>query len=527
MSVRTRVAGMDSVEMDESEQKGATVFSGRAPRDNQRQDETTASLVGGVPRAGDVLGAKYRVEACLGKGGMGMVFRAIHLRSEKQVALKWMLRPMSEAQVNGRFMREARAAGRIDHPNVVDVYDVGEEGRFGYLVMELLHGETLGERLDRGNLEVSEAVDLLLPAMRGVAAAHRAGVIHRDLKPDNVFLCRGPDGGSREAKVLDFGISSFTNADAGDAALTRDGSVLGTPAYMSPEQLKSARNLDPRTDVYSLGVILYEALTNAVPFSDESFTGLVLAIAHTDPPLPSSFRPTLPHDLEQVIMRAIARNRDDRFPDVESFIEALLPFGSRRASVRPPPSASGQVPARTSFELHRLEFDISSTAPTHPGQVAGESAGIASADSRRIAKPVVRSSALAVALALIAVLFVGWWVTRGGDPIHAPAATKYNPLSTAGSAAVWLKVPKQNAEQPAAVTPPPVARPASDEPSVPSVVDTVAARSIDNAAKPPPPPARTTATGARTGTVQPRLSTTTPEPKLPSARSGTISLDDL
>lgn len=513
--------------MVESLRRGATVVSGRPAQDSRRVQAPAALLAAGLPQPGDVLGKKYRVEECLGKGGMGMVFRATHLLSEKQVALKWMLRPMSEAQASGRFMREARAAGRIDHPNVVDVYDVGEEGRFGYLVMELLHGESLGQRLDRGKLDVTETVDLLLPAMRGVAAAHRAGVIHRDLKPDNVFLCKGPDGGLREAKVLDFGISSFTNADAGDAALTKDGSVLGTPAYMSPEQLKSSRNLDPRTDVYSLGVILYEALTGAVPFSDESFTGLVLAIAHSEPPLPSSLLPELSRDLEQVIMRAIARNRDDRYPDVESFIAALQPFASRRASTRPPPRSSAPVRVRTSLELSNLEFDIASTAASGSGlfvQGTGQGTGIdASGKAPRIARLGVRLSALAVALAVAASLFLGWRATRGSEIVHAPALGRSRPLSTEVAAAVFLQVPRRAAES----APRPEAHASPIAQATPAVAKVETPESIAIADESAPLLVRTPQLGARSSALRAKAKSTTPETKPPSGRSGTISLDDL
>ncbi|HET6334791.1 MAG TPA: serine/threonine-protein kinase, partial [Polyangiales bacterium] len=209
------------------------------------------TLPAALPHIQQVIGGKYRIEHRLGRGGMGAVFRATHMVSRKSVALKWMLRSTADENAHRRFLREALAAGRIDHPNVVDVYDVGEEGPCAYLVMELLHGEALRARLGRGPLRPRQAATLLLPAMRGVSAAHRAGVIHRDLKPDNIFLCTSPDGAAREAKVLDFGIASVLDDERADPTLTRDGAVLGTPVYMSPEQLQGARDLDVRTDVYA------------------------------------------------------------------------------------------------------------------------------------------------------------------------------------------------------------------------------------------------------------------------------------
>jgi serine/threonine protein kinase len=226
------------------------------------------------------------------------------------------------------LLREALAAGRIDHPNVVDVYDVGQEGVCAYLVMELLHGEALRARLERGRLASSEAIDLLLPALRGVSAAHRAGVIHRDLKPDNIFLCTGPDGSAREAKVLDFGVSALVTQSALDPTLTDAATILGTPAYMSPEQLASAQDTDERTDVYAFGVMLYEAVTGQLPFVAESYSGLVLAVANDAPKAPSELCPDIPRELERVILQALAKQRQDRPQSVDALHDLLAPFGS-------------------------------------------------------------------------------------------------------------------------------------------------------------------------------------------------------
>ena len=282
-----------------------------------------------LPGVGAVIGGKYRIEEELGRGGMGAVYRATHVVSDKQVALKWMLRPTSDERARERFTREARATGRIDHPNVVDVYDIGQDGDGGYLVMELLRGESLRHRLARLRLAPTAAVDLLLPAMRGVAAAHREGVIHRDLKPDNIFLCRGPEGGEREAKVLDFGISTiYTAAPDAKTTLTKEGTVLGTPAYMSPEQLESARDVDARTDVYAFGVVLYESLTGSVPFVGDSYSALVLAIANTKPRAPRDLCPEIPLGLERVVLRAMERDRAERIESMEGLIAALRPFAS-------------------------------------------------------------------------------------------------------------------------------------------------------------------------------------------------------
>ncbi|HKU41621.1 MAG TPA: serine/threonine-protein kinase [Polyangiales bacterium] len=280
-----------------------------------------------MPKSGDVVAGKYVVDQLLGEGGMGAVFSATHRFTGKQVALKWMLPELArdEDAVN-RFMREAQAAGRINHPNVVDVYDVGQHEDSFFLVMELLRGEPLTSALSRRDLTVREVLDLMLRAMRGVAAAHRQGVVHRDLKPDNIFLAYEEDGVRREPKVLDFGISKLSNEGQINPRLTRTGAVVGTPYYMSPEQIRGSDNLDRRADVYSFGVILYEALTGQVPFIADTYGALVLEIATGTPKSPSELVPGLPEELSRLVLKAMARNAPDRFQDMESLIHALEPF---------------------------------------------------------------------------------------------------------------------------------------------------------------------------------------------------------
>jgi eukaryotic-like serine/threonine-protein kinase len=298
-----------------------------------------------LPQPGDVIAGKYRVQELLGHGGMGAVFGAIHLVSGKHVALKWMLRSSSRERERSRFVREARVAARVDHPNVVDVYDIGQDGDRGlYLVMQLLRGESLAARIDRGRMEIVETIDLLVQAMRGVAAVHAAGVIHRDLKPDNIFLCGPREDGSFDAKVLDFGISAVTGRDLSDVTLTRDGAILGTPCYMSPEQLRDSRAIDVRADVYAFGVILFEALTGEVPFRSNSHNGLVFEIFTNRPPSPRTLRSELAPGLAKVILRALEKERDARFPSVDALIDALVPYGSgARRSLPPQTQARGWI----------------------------------------------------------------------------------------------------------------------------------------------------------------------------------------
>jgi len=218
---------------------------------------------------GEVVADKYRIEKLLGSGGMAEVYAAVNIRTDRRVALKWILPALAASpEVLARFRREALAAGRINHPNVVTIFDVVEHQGSACLVMELLAGETLADKMKRtGPMAFVEAVAIILPAMRGVAAAHAHGVIHRDLKPDNIFLCMDADGSIRDCKVLDFGVSKLTVADAATTGdITLSGNVVGTPEYMAPEQVRAGKHADHRIDIYSLGVVFYEMLAGRPPF---------------------------------------------------------------------------------------------------------------------------------------------------------------------------------------------------------------------------------------------------------------------
>ncbi|MEY4514884.1 MAG: hypothetical protein RLZZ450_7006, partial [Pseudomonadota bacterium] len=209
------------------------------------------------PNLGDVVADKYRLDRVLGEGGMSTVYAAANVITGKPVAIKW-LQPeiIKDEEQSQRLLREAQATSSLDHPNVVNVFDVGRHAGALFLVMELLHGEPLSELLQRGPHDPYEIVRLMMPVLRGVHAAHRGGVVHRDLKPDNIFICRDPHGDEpREPKVLDFGISKLTDELTPGQELTREGTVFGTPQYMAPEQMRDARVADARSDVYALGVI--------------------------------------------------------------------------------------------------------------------------------------------------------------------------------------------------------------------------------------------------------------------------------
>ena len=281
-----------------------------------------------LPGVGDLVAGKYRIERQLGRGGMGAVFEVTHTVTRRRFAIKWLLSAGAEgSDAVKRFVREAQIAGRIQHPHVVDVYDIyqGEPGFF--TVMELLEGESLASRLSReGSLSAREACNIMLPCAAGVAAAHAVGVVHRDLKPGNIFLCTTRGSETVHPKVLDFGISRLMAApDPLDTTETRTGSVIGTPYYMAPEQLR-AEPSDQRVDVYALGVTLYELLSGKHPFEAASYPDLAVKIVSGRAAALDMLVPELPAGLVDVVARAMHHDRDRRFASVEAFIEALSPF---------------------------------------------------------------------------------------------------------------------------------------------------------------------------------------------------------
>jgi tRNA A-37 threonylcarbamoyl transferase component Bud32 len=273
---------------------------------------------------GDVIGGKYGLVRLLGEGGMGSVWVAENMALKANVALKLIRADVAEASANERFLSEARLAARLQHPAIVRVFDFGKtEQDEPYIVMELLEGETLGQRLGRlGAIDPMDLCQTLLPIVDALHSAHGHGVIHRDLKPDNVFVAKA-DGGGIQPKLLDFGIAKLRGESAFHTTkLTQAGTLIGSPDYMSPEQARGETDLDPRSDVWALCVLIYECLVGKPPFHGDNYNALLWAIIH-DEPVPITVFQAGDTELWRILKRGFAKDRNVRWESARKLGEAL------------------------------------------------------------------------------------------------------------------------------------------------------------------------------------------------------------
>jgi serine/threonine-protein kinase len=317
---------------------------------------------------GTLLAGKFRIIRRLGEGGMGSVYEIEHEITKHRRALKMLHAAMAAMpSVVERFLREASAAGRVGNPHIAETFDAGvlETGE-PYLVMELLRGEPLSARVARGPLLLHEVVDLIGQACVGVAAAHAAGIVHRDLKPDNLFVV--DVDGRPFVKILDFGISKFDQNQTGGMALTKEGAAMGTPYYMSPEQIRGVSNLDARADVYALGVILYECLAGKRPFESDVLTHLAILIHAGDHQPLEQIRHDLPPGFADLVRHAMASDRDKRMQSALELRQRLERYGQvsfrtqASQSSMPPPAA---VQAR-SIAMATSGVGVSMRTPVQP-----------------------------------------------------------------------------------------------------------------------------------------------------------------
>lgn len=373
-------------------------------------------------RAGDVIGGKYRVERVIGQGGMGTVVRARHTLLEQDVAIKVLANELSaDPQYAARFLREAQTAVSIKGEHVARVLDVGtRENGAPFMVMEYLDGKDLGAMVETsGPLGIADAIDYILQACEALAEAHVAGLTHRDIKPSNLFLAKRSDG-SPLVKLLDFGIAKPSSAT--DTRLTATGAAMGSPSYMSPEQVRNAKHVDQRSDIWSLGASLHELLTGVPPFRAETFPALCAAIIADDPTPLRDVRKDAPLELEAAIAKCLEKKPENRYADVSALALALLPFGGDHARISVDritkiihPSAAGPMSApapRNSL----------ASVPAHSPAAFAATAATASVNLPEAPVAKRRSPLVPVVAGVLAVLVVGGIVFAvRGKPDGPPA----------------------------------------------------------------------------------------------------------
>jgi serine/threonine-protein kinase len=456
--------------------------------------------------AGTLIASRYRVDRPLGAGTMGVVVAGWNLELDQPVAIKF-LNPgvLGARDALERFRREVRAAAKIRSEHVTRVLDVGNlDSGLPYMVMELLDGQNLEEELTaRGPLPVSEAVGYVLEAIEALAEAHAAQVVHRDLKPANLFISRRADR-SRIVKVLDFGVSKTvgdsTNA-VSEAGLTRTGMIIGSPLYMSPEQLRSTKTIDCRADIWALGAILFQLLTGRTPYDARSVAELCAMLLRDPPTPPSRYRGDLPLELEAVILRCLERDPTDRYQNVSALADALSPFAPPSARIHAERArgvilgAPESIRGPSYYDINSARASVDSAPPTtpeagHPHYVPieVERAPLIATNGKTAAswgaevQPEQRRRRKALWVSLGGASLVGLFV---GGALHvrsAPGETAA-PSNSAASIAAAAPDPSEPAKQtpaPVAVAPetqptPAVAAPAAPGSAAPPVVEPVAA----------------------------------------------------
>jgi len=453
---------------------------------------------------------------------MGAVYEALHTGLNKRFALKVMVSEHTrDPQLVQRFLREGEAAARVRHPHIVDVSDVGTRDGVAYLVMEYLDGRSLAEELAaEGPMPVRALVSVLLPVCAALAAAHDAGVVHRDLKPENIFLARGPRG-ERLPKLVDFGISRIGALDDPQAQrLTGSAVILGTPCYMAPEQTQGARFVDALSDQYALGVVMYECTTGHLPFLGETLFGTLRAILSDTPRPPTEHVPGLDPTFARLILRAMSRDRLDRFPDLRALGHSLLRFASPTEvalwspdfpepaalaeTLRPPRPADAMDPPPPPVAPEAAPLRASTDAPVDAP----------SAPSRRPARLPTLLLVATVAVTATVVLLKG----RDAPALRTPPAPA--PLAAPVAAPAPIATPALPSTPIAAAAPAPappsapIAAPAPAPPSAPAAVPRQ--RTPHRSATPPRAPVPSTPAPSTPAPSTPAPSTPAPSTPAPS-----------
>ena len=332
----------------------------RLDDDDTRQGEPQPSLrrpvlTGPSALVGETLDGKYLVKSVLGAGGMGTVYAGENIRLGRPVAIKVLVKSPADPSGEKRFLKEARATGSISHPHICQIYDFGTTNGSPYIVMEKLVGETLSTRIARERtLPIGEACTMIADVADGLGAAHEHNIIHRDVKPDNVFLAKVGD--EIVPKLVDFGIAKNIQRSGTMETLTQVGTIVGTPDYMAPEQAAARRDLDARVDIYACGVMLYEMLTGIRPFIARSTHELLRFIIAAAPTPPRKHREEIPPDLERVILVAMRKDKNERFPtarDLSTALREIARSGSFASVTSLPVQASPALPSELATKAQR------------------------------------------------------------------------------------------------------------------------------------------------------------------------------
>ena len=394
-----------------------------------------------------MIAGKYRVLRVLGEGGMGIVYEAEHVALRERVAIKILHKKRStDSEISRRFVSEARTSVKIKSDAVARVLDVGTtDDGMPFMVMEKLEGEDLGALIDRaGALTVEQAVDFMLQACEAVAAAHAVGIVHRDLKPSNLFVAED-SAGELHMKVLDFGISKvFDDAPDSERAVTTTSAVLGSPGYMSPEQMRASRDVDARSDVWALGMILWESIAGVPMYAGKTYPEICAKVLGGHFLRLAAIGVTAPLPLEEAIQRALALAPDDRFANVAEFAAAMAPFGPRESDIRVSRIANlARAPSDRQRRTPSLRppVELSPTVPALPttgapsrSQTEGPVAKDASATQRTSNRRIAVYALLAAAIAGVVVLAV-----RPG-PTH-PASVVQPPIPTTAATPIASSAP--------------------------------------------------------------------------------------
>jgi serine/threonine-protein kinase len=394
-------------------------------------------------RLGKVLKGKYRLDEELGRGGMGAVYRAFHVLVHKEYAVKVLSAEVAEHEsIAKRFLLEAQAAGRIGHPGILEVFDVGDDddGR-PFMVMELLRGEPLSALVARGPLPVDAACWIAIEVLKVLCAAHEAGVVHRDVKPQNVFLVL--DGDKRRIKLLDFGIAKFRESDS--TALTKSGEIIGSPLYMAPEQAKGESDVDQRADVWSVGAMLYEMLTGKPAHAATTAVAVLAKILTEEAQPPSSRGQSIPKTLDALVVRSLKIDRAARFETAKEMLAALREVRAELGTADTSPTFEPPPPriVRTGADRDAEVGVATSTIASSPTRTATSvepplEAAVTKGDTQRSgSRPVLMVAALAAVAGAGAFLLFGRMETREPEHVPAsapPAASTLAPASAPASA---------------------------------------------------------------------------------------------